>query len=48
MIHIISIATDDEIIHIGDDINIYHSGNYLNWLEETTISAHIFCQFLVS
>ena len=42
MIHNISIATDDGIKHIGDDVNIYPVylsrviiilGNYLNWLE---------------
>ena len=45
MIHNISIATDDDTIHIDDDVNIYtpyiypvqlsFRGNYLNWLEKT-------------
>ena len=57
MIHNISIATDDDIIHIGDDVNIYPVYlssaiiiwvNYLNWLEMTIVSDHTFCQFLVS
>ena len=56
MTHNISIATDDDIIPFGDDINIYPVylskaiiilGNYLNWLEKTIVSDHIFCQFLV-
>ena len=57
MIHIISIATDDDIIQFGDDVNIYPVhlyrpiiiwGNFLNWLEKTIVSDQIFCQFLVS
>ena len=57
MIHNISIATDDDIIQLGDDVNIYpvHLSraiiicrNCLNWLEKTIVSDHIFCQFLVS
>ena len=57
MIHNISIATDDDAIKFGDDINIYPvylsrviitCGYCLNWLEKTIVSDHIFCQFLVS
>ena len=52
MIHIISIATDDDIIQFGDDVNIYpvylSRGNCLNWQEKTIVSDHIFCQLLVS
>ena len=57
MIHTMSIATDDNIIQFGEEVNIYpvHSskaiiiwGNCLNWLEKTIVSDHIFCQFLVS
>ena len=57
MIHNISIATDDDIIQFGDDVNIYSvylsraiiiCGNHLNWLEKSIVSDHIFCQFLVS
>ena len=54
VIHNISIATDDDVIQFGDDVNIYLSraiiicGNCLNWLEKTIVSDHIFCQFLVS
>ena len=57
MIHNISIATDDDIIQFGDDINIYPVclsraiiiwRNFLNWLEKTIVSDHIFCQILVS
>ena len=57
MIHNISIATGDDIIQFGDDVNIYPvylsraiilCGNCLNWLEKTIVSDHIFCQFLVS
>ena len=56
-IHNISIATDDDIIQFGDDINIYPYflsraiiiwRNCLNWLEKTIVSDNIFCQFLVS
>ena len=57
MIHNISIAADDDIIQIGDYVNIYPvylsrtiiiCGNCLNWLEKTIVSDHVFCQFLVS
>ena len=57
MIHNISIATNDDIIQFGDDVNIYPVhlssaiiiwGNFLNWLEKTIVSEHTFCQFLVS
>ena len=57
MIHNISIATDDDIIQLSDDDNIYPVylsraiiiwGNCLNWLEKTIVSDHSFCQFLVS
>ena len=57
MIHNISIATDDDIIQFGNDVNIYTVyssgaiiiwGNCLNWLEKTIVSHHIFCQILVS
>ena len=57
VIHSIAIATDDDIIQFGDDLNIYTVylsreviiwGNCLNWLEKTTVSDHIFCQILVS
>ena len=54
----ISIVTDDDIMHIGDDVNInpvYLSmraiislHNHLNWLDKTIVLDHIFCQFLVS
>ena len=53
----ISIATDDDIVHIGDDVNIYPVylsrtiiiwENYLNWLEKTIVSDNIFRQYLVS
>ena len=46
VIHNISIATDDDIIQFGDDVNIYHVylssaiiifGNCLNWLEKTIV-----------
>ena len=55
--HNISIATDDDIIQFGDDVNIYPvyfsraiiiCGNCLNWQEKTIVLDHIFCQFLVS
>ena len=51
MIHNISIATYDDIIQFGDDVNIYPVylfraviiwGNCLNWLEKTIVSDHIF------
>ena len=57
VIHNISIATDDDIIQFGNDVNIYIVylsraiiiwGNCLNWLEKTIVSDHIFCQILVS
>ena len=57
VIHNISIATDDDIVQFGDDVNIYPvyssraisiCGNCLNWLEKTIVSDHIFCKFLVS
>ena len=57
VIHNISIATDDDIIQFGNDVNIYTVylsraiiiwGNCLNWLEKTIVSDHIFCQILVS
>ena len=57
MIHNISIATDDDIMQFGNDANIYTVhlsraiimwGNYLNWLEKTIVSDHIFCQIPVS
>ena len=57
MIHNISIATDNDIIQFGNDVNIYTVyfstaiiiwGNCLNWLEKTIFSDHIFCQILVS
>ena len=57
MIHNISIATDDDIIQFGDDVNIYPVYlsrviitwvNCLNWQEQTFVSDHIFCQFLTS
>ena len=56
VIHNISIATDDDIIQFGNDVNIYTVylsrafiiwGNCLNWLEKTIVSYHIFCQILV-
>ena len=55
VIHNISIATYDDIIHFGDDVNIYPvylsrviiiCGNFLNWLEKTIVSDHIFVNFL--
>ena len=57
MKHNISIATDDDIIQLSDDVNIYPVylsraiiilGNCLNWLEKTNVSDHIFCRFLIS
>ena len=57
MIHTISIATDDDIIQFGVDVNIYPvylsrsiiiCGNCLNWPEKIIVSDHIFCQFLLS
>ena len=57
MIHNISIATDDDIVQFGNDVNIYTVylswaiiiwEKCLNWLEKTIVSDHIFCQILVS
>ena len=57
MIHNISIATNGDIIHFCDDVNIYPVylfraiitwGNGLTWLEKTLISDYNFCQFLVN
>ena len=57
MIYNISIATDDDIIRFGNDVNIYTVylsraiiilGNCLNWPEKTIVSDHIFCQIIVS
>ena len=54
MIQNISIATDDNIIHFGDYVNIYPVyltraimilENRLNWLEKTIVSDHIFVNF---
>ena len=51
MIHNISIATNDDIIQFGDDVNIYSVylsraiivwGNCLIWLEQTIGSDHSF------
>ena len=51
MIRNISIATDDDIIQFGDDVNIYPVynskaiimwGNCLNWLEKIIVSEYIF------
>ena len=51
MIHNISIATDDDIIQFGDDVNIYPvyltrliiiKGNCLNWEEKTIVLDHLF------
>ena len=56
MIHNISIATVDDIIQLGDDVDKYPVnlsraiiiyGNCLNWLEKTIVSDHFFCQFIV-
>ena len=55
MMYNISIATYDDIIQFGDDVNIYPIylsraiiiwGNCLNWLEKTLVSDHIFVNFL--
>ena len=55
VMHNISIATDDDIIQFGDDVNIYTVylsraviiwGNFLNWLEKTIVSDHILVKFL--
>ena len=57
MIHNISIATDDDIIQFGDDVNIHPEylsrviiicGNCLNRLEKDHCFSPYFCQFLVS
>ena len=57
MKHNISIATDDDIIQLGDDVIIYPVylsraiiiwGKCLYQQEKTIVSDHIFCQFLVS
>ena len=57
LIHNISIATDDDIIQFGDDVNIHPVylsraiiiwGNCLNWLEKAIVSDYIYCKFLVS
>ena len=57
MKHNIPIGTYDDIIQLGDGVNIYPVylsrtiiiwGNCLNWLEKTIVSDHIFCQSLVS
>ena len=57
MIHTISIATNDDIIQFGDDVNnnpVYLSraiiirGNCLNWLEKKHCFRSYFCQILVS
>ena len=51
VIHNISIATDDDIIQLGDALNIYPVylsraiiiwENCLNWLDKTIVSNHIF------
>ena len=53
MIH--NITTDDDIIQLNDDVNIYPVylyraiiiwGNRLNWLEKIIVSDHVFSQFL--
>ena len=55
VIHNISIATYDDIIQFGNDVNIYNVylsrpiiiwRNCLNWLEKTIVSDHIFVKFL--
>ena len=57
MIHNISIATDNDIIKFGNDVNTYTVYlsraiiiwvNCPNWLEKTIVSDHIICQILVS
>ena len=57
VIHNISIATDDDIIKFGNDVNIYtvylsraiiNWGICLNWLEKTIVSDHIFWRICVS
>ena len=53
----ISIATDDDIIHLGDDVNMYPVylsrpfiiwGNGHNLLEKTIVPDHIFVNFLLA
>ena len=55
MIDNIYIATDNDIIHIVDDVNIYPLYlsraiiiwvNYLNWLEKAIVSYHLFVNIL--
>ena len=55
VIHNISIATDDDIIQLGDDVNIYPVylsraiiiwGKCFIWLEKTIVSDYIFVNFL--
>ena len=55
VIHNISIATADDIIHIDDDVNIYPVylfwttiilGNFLDWLGKAFVSDHIFVNVL--
>ena len=55
VIHNISIETADDIIHIGDDVNIYPVylswatiiwGNFLNWLEKIVVSDQFFVNSL--
>ena len=55
MIHNISIATDNDIIQFGNDVNIYTVylstaviiwGNCLNWLEKTIFQTIFFVKFL--
>ena len=57
VIHNNSIATDDDIIQFGNDVNIYTVYlsraiiiwvNCLSWPEKNIVSDHIFCQILVS
>ena len=58
MIHNISIATDDDIIQIGDDVNIYPTYIYPGQLsfgeivlicwKRQLFQTIFFCQFLVS
>ena len=52
VIHNISIATDDDIIQFGDDVNIYPIylsraiiiwGKSLNWLEKTRVLHQVEC-----
>ena len=50
-IHFIFIATDDDILHIGDGVNIYpvtiiNLGNCLNCLDKTIVSNHILVNIL--